>query len=226
MRGHHHSGTAENVIKNVVRIARTTMIHAALRWPDESERRLCPMAMSHAVHLQNYTPHISSGLSTEEFWTRSNSSHSALQNAHQWGCPAYVLEPILQYGTIFLSGCQGIGELNIWDPPLYMPVQWAWSGTYRLEISALSFIWCLVTILILCIQDRIKNLQFGHNLSPLSISRVHMMMRTMSLTLLISGWIHQLWKSEGIRKPIGTPRYQSRRKIGLMIQESNILDIY
>ena len=51
-------------------------------------------------------------------------------------------------------------------------------------------------------------------------------MRTMSLTLLISGWIHQLWKSEGTRKPIGTPRYQSRRKIGLMIQESNILDIY
>jgi hypothetical protein len=97
--GHHHNGVAENSIKNVVRLARTMMIHAALRWPEVSEKELWPMAMQHAVHLHNHTPKISSGLSPEEVWSRSKSTHSALQNAHPWGCPVYVLDPRLQDGS-------------------------------------------------------------------------------------------------------------------------------
>ena len=53
-----------------------------------------------------------------------------------------------------------------------------------------------------------------------------MMMRTISLTLLMSGCIHQIWKLEIIRNTRVNPRYQFRRKIGLMRQERNILDIY
>jgi hypothetical protein len=96
--GHHHNGVAENAIKNVVRMARTMMIHAVLRWPDAYQKELWPMAMSHAVYLHNHTPSQSSGLSPEELWTKSKSSHSALQQAHPWGCPVYVLDPKLQDG--------------------------------------------------------------------------------------------------------------------------------
>jgi hypothetical protein len=43
VRGHHHHGFAKNYIKNVVRLAPTIMIHAALRWPEVSEKELWPM---------------------------------------------------------------------------------------------------------------------------------------------------------------------------------------
>ena len=96
--GHHHNGVAENAIKNVQRKARTMMIHAALRWPDQSERQLWPLALDYAVYLHNHTPREATGLSPEKIWTRSKSSHSALQHARVWGCPVYVLDPRLQDG--------------------------------------------------------------------------------------------------------------------------------
>ena len=37
---HHHNGVAENAIKIVVTTARTIMIHAAIRWPEYSEKNL------------------------------------------------------------------------------------------------------------------------------------------------------------------------------------------
>ena len=51
--GHHHNGVAENAIKNVVRSARTMMIHAALRWPEKMEKELWPLALQHSVYLLN-----------------------------------------------------------------------------------------------------------------------------------------------------------------------------
>ena len=63
MGGDRHNGVAENAINNVVRIARTMMIHAAMMRPDSSEKSLFPMDMHHAVHLHNHTHHISIGVS-------------------------------------------------------------------------------------------------------------------------------------------------------------------
>ena len=97
--GHHNNGVEDNTTKNVVRIAKNMMIHAALRWPDASEKSLWPMDMAHTVHLHNHTPHFSSGIYPEEVWTRSKSYHSYLQNSHPWGCPEYVLTTRLQYGN-------------------------------------------------------------------------------------------------------------------------------
>ena len=97
-------------------------------------------------------------------------------------------------------------DLNIWDPSLYITSHCAWSGTYRLETSALSFIWYLMTILILSLQDRIRNLQYGQNLSPFNMLRVYMTMRTMLLAFLMSCWSQWIWKSEGISNTRGTPR--------------------
>ena len=96
--GHHHNAVAENGIKHIVRSAWTMMIHAALRWPAEMQKELWPLAMQHAVYLYNHTPKQDSGLSPMELWTKTKSTHSGLQHAHPWGCPAYVLDPRRQDG--------------------------------------------------------------------------------------------------------------------------------
>ena len=99
MVGHHQNGLEENKIKNVVRIARNIMIHAALKWPDASEKSLWTMDMAHSVHLHNHNPHISIFMSLEEVWTRLKSSHIALHNSHTYVFPAYFLEPRLKNGN-------------------------------------------------------------------------------------------------------------------------------
>ncbi len=91
--GHHHNGAAENCIKHVHYTANTMMIHAALWWPEVSEKELWPLALDHAVYLHNHTPNQQTGRSPEEVWTQSVDSHSALQHAKVWGCPVYVLDP-------------------------------------------------------------------------------------------------------------------------------------
>ena len=48
-----------------------------------------------------------------------------------------------------------------------------------------------------------------------------MMMRTMSLTLMISGWRQKSCKIEGIRKLRDNPSPQFRKKSGLMTKERN-----
>ena len=108
------------------------MIHAALRWSDDSEKILWTMAMSHTNHLHNHTPHISSSRSPEEILTRSNSSHSALKNYLHGDALHMSWNQDCMIITSCLRGCQGLGELNIWEPPLYIPEQWDASETYRL----------------------------------------------------------------------------------------------
>ena len=95
---HHQNGPAENAIKNSSRRARIVMIHAAIRWPDQSDNTLWPLAMSCAVHLHNHTPRRIDGLCPVEIWTRSKSNHSQSVNAHPWGCPTCVLDATLQDG--------------------------------------------------------------------------------------------------------------------------------
>ncbi len=95
---HHQNGVAENAIKNVVRTARTMMIHAALRWPEQADKKLWPMALQHAVFLHNHTPRQDTQLSPEELWCKTKSDYHFLQHAHPWGCPVYVLDPKIQDG--------------------------------------------------------------------------------------------------------------------------------
>lgn len=104
--GHHHNGVAENAIKNVIRSARTLMIHAALRWPSMTERELWPLAVDHAVWMHNNTPKADTRFSPEELWCKSKSQHSDLQRMHVWGCPTYVLDPRSQDGK----------KIPKWDP--------------------------------------------------------------------------------------------------------------
>ena len=74
------------------------MFHSALCWPELTDLKLWPLALKHAEHLHNEMIQMDSGLAPIELWTKSKSSYSAIQNAHTWGCPVFVLDPTLQDG--------------------------------------------------------------------------------------------------------------------------------
>ncbi len=63
---HHQNGMAERGIRTVVTKARTMLLHAQLRWPEQTPASLWPMAMSHAANLINIIPNVNEGLSPEE----------------------------------------------------------------------------------------------------------------------------------------------------------------
>jgi hypothetical protein len=93
---HHKNGAAKTVTKIVQNKARSMMIHAAICWPGFSEKNLWPMALSHAAYLHNHTPSADLGwYSPIEIMSQTKSDHHALQSAHVWGCPVYVLHPRL-----------------------------------------------------------------------------------------------------------------------------------
>jgi hypothetical protein len=96
---HHQNGVAERGIRTIVTKARSQLLHAQLRWPDQTPSHLWPMAMQHSEHLLNVIPSASmDGFSAEERFCRTVKSSAPLCDLHVWGCPAYVLEPTLQDG--------------------------------------------------------------------------------------------------------------------------------
>jgi len=95
---HHQNAVAERNIGTVMRLARTMMLHAAIRWPEVADASLWPMAVDYAVFIFNHVPNASTGVAPVEVMTRSTWPRHHLQNLHVWGCPAYVLEPALRDG--------------------------------------------------------------------------------------------------------------------------------
>ena len=99
----HQNGVAERGIKTVVDMARTMLIHAAMRSPSGTiSAELWPMAIDHAVWIYNRLPRMETGLSAIELYGRSTFMpvKDVLSTCHTWGCPAYVLEPKLQKGGV------------------------------------------------------------------------------------------------------------------------------
>ena len=94
----YENGAAERAIKTVVTMARTILMHAALRCPEDTfPTDLWQMAMDYAVWVYNRTPDMQSGLSAIEIWSRLRFEpvSETLSNCNVWGCPTYVLEPKL-----------------------------------------------------------------------------------------------------------------------------------
>ena len=68
----YQNAVAERAIETVVYMARTMMIHAAMRSPENTiTSDLWPMAMEYAVWIYNHLPKSDTGLSPDEIWTRS-----------------------------------------------------------------------------------------------------------------------------------------------------------
>jgi len=94
----HQNGAAENAVRTVSSMARTMMLHAALHWPEAADLALWPFAMDYAVWLWNHMPHLQNRLAPVELFTGGKLPNDLLHldRCHVWGCPSYVLDPVLQ----------------------------------------------------------------------------------------------------------------------------------
>ena len=95
----HQNGAEDRDIKTVVTMARTMLIHSAVRCPEDTFfTDLWQMAMDYSVWVYNWIPDMKSGLFAIEIWSRSRFEpvSKPFSNCHVWGCPTYVLEPKLQ----------------------------------------------------------------------------------------------------------------------------------
>ena len=91
------NGVAESAVRTSTYMARTMMLHAAIRWPEVYSADLWPFAMSYACHVYNNIPRQDTGMSPEEMYLGSKVDHEeVLASFLPWGCPAYVLQPQLQ----------------------------------------------------------------------------------------------------------------------------------
>ena len=104
---HHQNGIAEAAVRSTTTMARTMMLHLALRWPEAVDQSLWPFALSYACDLYNAMPRETTGWkSPDAIFSGSMDNHQVLRHAHCWGCPAYVLDPKLQ----------GAVKIPRWEP--------------------------------------------------------------------------------------------------------------
>lgn len=94
---HHKNGVAERGIRTVSEIARSLLLHASAHWPDGVDGSLWPMAVDYACHLYNTMPN-NMGTCPSDLFTGAVSPRHKLRDLHVWGCPVYVLDPVLQQG--------------------------------------------------------------------------------------------------------------------------------
>ena len=94
------NGAAERAVQTLFWMARSMMLHCALRWDLEGcgDPELWPQALLHAVWLYNRTPKMETCFSPLELLTRKRDDHHDLLRTKVWGCPSFVLDPILQDG--------------------------------------------------------------------------------------------------------------------------------
>ena len=106
----HQNGEAERAIKLIFTIARTMLMYATIRFPEDTfTTDILPMAMDYAVWVYNWIPGMQSGLSAIEIWSRSRFEpmSETIRNFNIWVCPTYVLEPKLQKPGV---------KIPKWDP--------------------------------------------------------------------------------------------------------------
>ena len=94
------NGAAERAVQTLFWKARHFMLHCALRWDLEgcAEPNLWPMALMHAAWLYNRTPRMDTNCSPLEILTFKREDHHDLLRTKVWGCPSFVLDPVLQDG--------------------------------------------------------------------------------------------------------------------------------
>ena len=93
---HHQNPVVERKIRTVTTTVRTQLLHAQLRWFEQTPVSLWSMSLDHATHLGNTVPNQDSGISPNKLWTRTTSNHQDLFHLQPWGCPTYVLQTTLQ----------------------------------------------------------------------------------------------------------------------------------
>ena len=96
---HHRNGIAGQGIQLILMKTCLLLIHAAICWLDVSDTSLWPMAVDCALHQYNHMPRAAVGMmSPLDLLLRTQSPQSHFKDMHVWGCPCYVLDPMLQDG--------------------------------------------------------------------------------------------------------------------------------
>ena len=140
---HHDNGVAERSIQNMMSIARTMMLHAAIHWSEVANAQLWPFAVQNAALLYNQMPNKSTGLSPHDIFMKTRWHHSKFQDFHVWGCPVYVLDKTITDGK----------KLPHWDSQskqqvfvgISMPQLFPWFSILRPVPSLPSTTLCLMT---------------------------------------------------------------------------------
>jgi hypothetical protein len=99
---HHQNGMAEARIRRLQEMARTMLIHAKSKWPQEIPANLWPYAMRTANEANNVTPKMTDKRRRSPLELFANTRVAS--NPKHWqhfGCPVYVLDDKLQSARIF-----------------------------------------------------------------------------------------------------------------------------
>lgn len=92
---HHQNGRAEKKIRDSQDLARTSLLHAARRWPDAIDSHLWPYALRQAVDCLNKSVRPQTKLSPLEMFSGVPALPNVSQD-HTFGCPAFALDGRLQ----------------------------------------------------------------------------------------------------------------------------------
>ena len=94
---HHQNTVAERAIGYIMSRARRMLFHMAMMWPAGGGcMELLPFAVTYAVYLWNRIPAIKHGYSPMELFCGTSVNCKKLMRCRVFGCPSYVLNPILQ----------------------------------------------------------------------------------------------------------------------------------
>ena len=104
------NGVAERHIRDITENTRTSLLHAAHRWPKAIAANLWPQAIKHVINVRNSLPR--PGKTESPLSKFSGTSVQAnLKHFHPFGCPLYVLQAPLQTRSPFpkWGECSRIG---------------------------------------------------------------------------------------------------------------------
>lgn len=95
---HHQNAVAERAIGSIISLARTTMLHAKLRWPKAISSDLWPQAVDYVVQNHNIGPR-ENNTSPADMLFRTTTDRKVFADMHVWGSPVYILNPKMQDGN-------------------------------------------------------------------------------------------------------------------------------
>ena len=107
---HHQNGIAERRIRDITKNARTSLLHAAHRWPKAIAANLWHQAIKHVVKVRNSLPWPGKTESPLSKFA-GTSVQPNLKHFHMFGCPVYVLQAPLRTRSPFpkWGECSRIG---------------------------------------------------------------------------------------------------------------------
>ncbi|KAL7466425.1 hypothetical protein ACHAXS_006718, partial [Conticribra weissflogii] len=93
---HHQNGITERMIKSLMLISRTLLLHAQRHWPEYISTMLWPLALKASQDRLNQLNIDSDGCTPDMKFCDVAAATLWLKDFHTWGCPCYVLDSRLQ----------------------------------------------------------------------------------------------------------------------------------